>query len=159
MALGLGRFTHSHVADGFKVFLDALAVGAADLAIEALGAITHEIEHAAAFINAAHLGIHLGRRGSEEELLEDRRGSVDGRNSNAIGSDGERTALRGQGEALIAGLTSKLGRKGLIHRDGVFQIIRVIGIRRASEHDRLRLVSAAASVGMAQAADHREVIA
>ena len=148
-----------HIADGLEVFLDALAVGAADLAVQMLGAVADEIEHAAAFIDAAHFGIHLGGCGREEELLKHRRGLTNGGNGHAVGSDGKRLALRGQGKTLVARLAAILGGKSLVHRDGVFQVVRVIGIGRSREHHGFRLVPAAAGIGVAQTADHREVIA
>ena len=66
------------VADGFEVFVDALFVSVADALVQAFCAVAHEVEHAAAFVDAPEFGVHFGGCGGEEEFFEDCGGLADG---------------------------------------------------------------------------------
>ena len=76
-----------YIAYGLKVFVDALAVGTADLTVEALGSILYEIEHAASFIDTAQVGFHLGGSCSQKKLFKYCRGAIHRRNRDTIGGD------------------------------------------------------------------------
>ena len=74
-----------HIPHGLKVFLNPLAIRAADVLIQAFGAIADKVKHAATLIDPAKVRIHLGWGCSQEKLLENRRWTIHGRNGHAVG--------------------------------------------------------------------------
>jgi hypothetical protein len=156
-AFGFGRFTHS--PDIWSCRSTSRTVCGGDAVAQPLRLVAHEVEHAAAGADFAEfLGLLRGCAG-EEKFGEHLRWPVHGGDVHAIAGVGKATVVSGEDEAVVACLAAEVRGELLVERDGVLEVVGVVGIRRAGEHHGLGLVPAAAGVRMAEAGDDGEVIA